>query len=89
MDPANLKAIAGLARCYLAGGDVDQARQIAGMAPADAKDADLEGVRAALKLADEAPSETAAFEQRLARDAFSPSSPGIVTGTTGRRANSF
>ncbi|MBQ1543291.1 thioredoxin [Caulobacter sp. CCUG 60055] len=69
MDPANLKAIAGLARCYLAGGDVDQARQIAGMAPADAKDADLEGVRAALKLADEAPSETAAFEQRLARDA--------------------
>lgn len=69
MDPTNLKAIAGMARCYLIGGDVERAREVADMAPADAKDADLEGVRAALKLADEAPSETAAFEKRLAADA--------------------
>ena len=54
-DPQNVKAIAGLARVYLQGGDVDQARQIAAMAPPDAKDTDLEGVRAALELAANAP----------------------------------
>lgn len=68
IDPGNLKAISGLARVYLAGGDLERAREIADMAPANAKDADLDGVRAALALAAEAPSETAAFEQRLAAD---------------------
>ncbi len=67
-DPENIKAIGGLAKVYLQGGDADQAAEIAAMAPADAKDPDLESVRAALALADEAPSETSAFETRLAKD---------------------
>jgi len=69
LDPQNLKAIGGLARCYLTGGDADRAREIVAMAPPDAKDPELDGVRATLALAAEAPSETRPFEQRLARDA--------------------
>jgi putative thioredoxin len=69
LDPRNLKAIAGLARCYLAGGDAERAAEVVAMAPADAKDAELDSVRAAVKLATEAPSETRALEQRLAADA--------------------
>jgi putative thioredoxin len=68
LDPENLKAIAGLARCALTMGEVDQARQIAAMAPADAKDPDLDSVRAALKLTEAAPSETQGLEDRLAAD---------------------
>jgi putative thioredoxin len=68
LDPQNLKAIAGLARCYLTLGDVEQAREIAAMAPADAKDADLDGVRAALKLTESAPSQTQDLEDRLIAD---------------------
>lgn len=68
-DPANVKAIAGLARCYLQGGDVERAKEIAAMAPADAKDAALDSVKAALALAAEAPSDIAPFEHRLAKDA--------------------
>ncbi|HET9160594.1 MAG TPA: co-chaperone YbbN [Caulobacteraceae bacterium] len=66
--PENTKAIAGLARVYLAGGDAERAGEILAMAPPDAKDADLDGVRAALKLAAEAPSDFAEFEQKLAAD---------------------
>jgi putative thioredoxin len=66
--PDNPKAIGGLARAYLAAGELDRAREVAALAPADAKDPDLESVRAALALAAEAPSETAAFEERLAKD---------------------
>ena len=66
LEPENLKAIAGLARCYLNGGDAERAREVIAMAPADAKDADLAAVRAALKLADEAQGETAPFTARLA-----------------------
>jgi putative thioredoxin len=69
VEPANVKAIAGLARCYLTGGDAERARELVAMAPADAKDAELDSVRAALKLTEEAPSETRALEQRLAADA--------------------
>ena len=68
IDPANLKAIAGLARCYLTGGDYERAAEAVQMAPADAKDPELESVRAALKLAAEAPSETHALDERLAAD---------------------
>ena len=67
-EPDNLKAIAGLARCYLNGGDVERAAEVVEMAPADAKDADLASVKAALALASEPPAETAAFEARLAAD---------------------
>ena len=69
MEPDNIKALGGLARVYLAGGDLERAAEIADMAPANAKDPDLESVRAALKLAEAAPSETAAFEQRWAANA--------------------
>jgi putative thioredoxin len=65
-EPDNLAAIGGLARCYLDGGDLERAREVADMAPADARNADLDSVRAALKLAEAAPSETAEFEHRLA-----------------------
>lgn len=68
-EPQNLKALGGLARLYQQAGDLDRAREILAMAPEGAKDPDLDGVRAALALAEEAPSETAEFEQRLAADA--------------------
>jgi putative thioredoxin len=64
--PDNVKAIAGLARCYLVGGDTERAAEVIAMAPPDAKDADLDGVRAALKLAAEAPDDLAQFERALA-----------------------
>lgn len=68
LDPANLKAIGGMARCYLDSDDLEGAAATAAMAPENAKDADLESVRAALALAADAPSETAPFEKRLAAD---------------------
>ena len=69
MDPANVKALGGLARCYLDGGDLERAAEVVAMAPAGAKDSDLDSVRAALTLAEAAPSETAPFEARLAANA--------------------
>ncbi len=68
LEPDNLAAIGGLARCYLDGGDLERAREVAEMAAPDAKNADLDSVRAALKLAEAAPSETSEFERRLAAD---------------------
>jgi len=68
MDDKNVKAIAGLARCYLSGGDADRAAELVAMAPEGAKDADLDSVRAALALAEAAPSETDPLERRLAAD---------------------
>jgi putative thioredoxin len=67
-DPAHVKALGGLARVYQLSGDLERAREVLAMAPADARDADLDSVRAALALADSAPSETAEFEARLAKD---------------------
>jgi putative thioredoxin len=67
-DPANLKAIGGLARVYMAGGDAERAGEVLAMAPAGAKDPDIDSVRAALALAAEAPSETGEVERRLAAD---------------------
>lgn len=68
MDPQNVKALGGLARCCIMGGDVEQATALVAMAPADAKDPDLDAARAALALADSATSETAPLEHRLASD---------------------
>jgi len=68
-DPTNVKAIGGMARAYLAGGDFEGAAEVVAMAPADAKDPDLDAARAALALAEDAPSETSEFEKRLAADA--------------------
>ncbi|MDB5443460.1 MAG: thioredoxin, partial [Phenylobacterium sp.] len=67
-DPENLKALGGLAKLYLQGGDPERAREVLAMAPEGAKDVDLDSVRAALALAEAAPSETAEFEQRLTAD---------------------
>jgi putative thioredoxin len=67
-EPDNVAAIGGLAKTYLAGGDAERAAEIVAMAPADAKHADLESVRAALALAKDAPADTAEFEHRLAQD---------------------
>ena len=67
-EPENLKALGGLARLYLQGGDAERAREVLAMAPEGASDPDLDGVRAALALAEAAPAETAPFEQRLAKD---------------------
>ena len=69
LDPEHPKAIAGMARLYLQNGDPERARELMAMAPAGAKDADLDSVRAALKLAESATAETAALDQRLAADA--------------------
>jgi putative thioredoxin len=68
LEPANAKALGGLARLYLQGGDAERARDVLAMAPPDAKDPDLDSVRAALALAEAAPAETGEFEQRLAKD---------------------
>ncbi|MBX3485315.1 co-chaperone YbbN [Phenylobacterium sp.] len=68
MDPGNAKAIGGLARLYQTQGDLERAAEVLEMAAPDARDPDIDAVRAALTLAAEAPSETAEFEARLARD---------------------
>jgi putative thioredoxin len=69
VEPENVKAIAGLARCYLQGGDVERAKEVVAMAPETAKDPELDSVRSALALAAEAPSDVRQFEHRLANDA--------------------
>ena len=67
-DPQDVRALGGMARVYLDGGDLERAAEIAAMAPEGAKDPGLDSVRAALALSQSAPSETAAFEARLAAD---------------------
>jgi len=67
-DPANVKALGGLAKVYMASGDAERAGELLAMAPEGARDPDLDSVRAALTLAAEAPSDTAGFEARLAKD---------------------
>ncbi|WP_293897612.1 co-chaperone YbbN [Phenylobacterium sp.] len=68
IDPANVKAIGGMARLYQQAGDLERAAEVLEMAQADARDPDIDSVRAALALAATAPSETAEFETRLAGD---------------------
>lgn len=53
LDPTNAKALAGLARCYLLGGDMQQAREILDTIDKDkAKDPDVVAVLAQLALMD-------------------------------------
>ncbi|MCI4664681.1 MAG: thioredoxin [Neomegalonema sp.] len=55
MEPTELRAIAGLARVYVAAGDLDRARQTLAMAPADkASDPVISSASAAIDLAAEA-----------------------------------
>jgi putative thioredoxin len=68
-DPENVKAIAGLARCYLAAGEPAQASETLAMVPEDRqKDADVLSVRAAIELASAAPAagENAELEAKVA-----------------------
>ena len=54
-EPANLGAIAGMAKLQFEMGDLDAAKQILALAPADKTgDAALSGVRAAIELAEQA-----------------------------------
>ncbi len=69
IDPANIKAIGGLARCYLLGGDGIRAGEVAAMAPDTAHDPDLDAVRASLTLAAASNAETAPLLKRLEADA--------------------
>ena len=55
LEPAHERAVAGMARVYLADGDVDQARQTIAMAPQDSPDATVQSVRAQLALLAAAP----------------------------------
>jgi putative thioredoxin len=64
-DPENVKAIAGLSRVYLLGGDPENAVELMKMAPDDAKDPDLDSMRAALKLVEDAPDDLAVFEKAV------------------------
>lgn len=67
LEPANEKAIAGMARVYLTDGDMDQARQTIAMAPPESKDPTVQSVRAQLALASAAPAGPATeLEARVA-----------------------
>ena len=69
IEPENEKAIAGMARVYLADGDREQAAQTIAMAPLDSKDPSVQSVRAQLALAAKAPSgATAELEAKVAAD---------------------
>ena len=71
-EPETLAAITGLARCALAEGKTEEARQIlAKVPPADAKHAEVTAVMAAIELAEagaNASGSTRELEARLARD---------------------
>ena len=55
LEPDNQPAVAGMARVYIADGDLEQARQTIAMAPTDSKDPGVQSVRAQLALAASAP----------------------------------
>jgi putative thioredoxin len=65
-DPANLKAIAGMARLYLNAQQPEQAKAFLDMAPADTIDADIVGLRAALELSEGAPTDVDGLRARVA-----------------------
>ncbi len=70
-DQTNVEALAGIAKCYLKSGDVERAQQMLALVPPD-KDgaAPVQAVKAAIALAAKAAgsSETAALEERVAKD---------------------
>ena len=69
LDPKNEKAIAGMARVYLADGDADQARQTIAMAPDPSKEPLVNSVRAQLSLGAGAPvALTSEQEAKVAAD---------------------
>ena len=67
-EPGNTQAIAGVARLYLKVQQPEQAKAFLDMAPADTKDADILGLRAALELAEGAPTDINTLRARLEVD---------------------
>jgi len=71
-EPQNVAALAGLARCYVMAGDHDQARHILAELPKEAaNDPDVQQVRAALDLAQQASAASAqigSLQEKVARD---------------------
>jgi putative thioredoxin len=70
-EPENLAALAGLARCFIALGEVEQARGLlAGLTAQQEKDAAIAGARAALAIAEQAErlGQPAELSQRLERN---------------------
>lgn len=67
-DPENTRAIAGMARIYLKLQQPDHAKAILDQVPADTKDTDILGLRAALELAEGAPTDIAGLRARIAAD---------------------
>ena len=67
-DPANLKAIAGVAKLYLKVQQPEQARAFLDMAPADTNDADILGLRASFALAEGAPTDVGGLRAKVAAD---------------------
>ena len=65
-DPANLKAIAGMARVYLKVQQPEQAQAFLDMAPADTLDADIVGLRASFALAEGAPTDVDGLRAKVA-----------------------
>jgi putative thioredoxin len=71
LDPENVKAIAGLARAYLAVGQPEEASRLLEMVPPEkAKDPEITSVRAAMELSSQAPQagEFDALEQKVSAD---------------------
>lgn len=67
-DAGNLKAIVGVAKLYIKVGQAEQAKQFLAMAPDDCKDADILGLRAALELAEGAPTDVEGLSAALNAD---------------------
>jgi putative thioredoxin len=65
LEPAHVKAIAGLARCYLSGEDLERAKEVLAMAPPQTSDPDLKAVESAIALAEGASGEAAVLERRV------------------------
>lgn len=67
-DDKNLKAIAGLAKLYLKVGQPEQAKAFLDMAPPHTTDADILGLKAALELAEGAPTDIESLRARVAQN---------------------
>ncbi|MDV6331477.1 thioredoxin [Asticcacaulis sp. 201] len=67
-DPENNKAVAGMARIYLKLQQPDHAKAILDQVPADNKDPDILGLRAALELAEGAPTDVAGLRAKIAQN---------------------
>lgn len=71
MEPDNVKAIAGLAQCYLGADELDRARQALDLVPEDKRsDEAYQAAKAAVELKEQAAAlgDLAEFEDRIAKD---------------------